>query len=331
MTAADADTTSSKQKLVHAICRRMPTYDPDNAKVKSSLGQRVMGRVLHELITRDPSMTVVKRLNGAELEMPANHSLISLLIGRPLYESELFRLLTFTAADRAPLKIIDVGANIGDTRARAPHGLAAEWLCIEAHPGFYALMEKNCRGMPDVCLEMSAVSDHDAAEPIRFHERFGTASIAADGGSGAVEVAAHTLDSILARHPKFADAAVFKTDTDGFEQRIFKGARGYLEHTKPRIYFECMSRHWRRTPPENTPTEDLNILSGFGYDSFLFYDENGYLFGVDAGGSRATVAALEGYTDAKRYTYFNVVAFHRQEAEAAQRFLASERAFFANR
>src|SRR5581483_6020966 len=171
------------------------------------------------------------------------------------------------AADRRPLKVIDVGANIGDTRARAPRGLDAEWLCVEAHPRFFALMERNCRGMGDVCLEMSAVSDHDADEPLRFNERFGTASIASGGSSGrcGVEVAARTLDSILARRPQFADAAIFKTDTDGFEQKIFRGAERYLSRTRPRIYFECMSRHWRRTPADNTPTEDLNILSGFGY------------------------------------------------------------------
>lgn len=331
MTAATADTASGKQKLVHALCRRMPAYNQDNPGVRRSLGQRVIGRVLHEMLTRDRSLTVVTRLNGTELEMPANHSLVSLLTSRPLYESELNRLLTFTAADRAPLKVIDVGANIGDTRARAPHTLKARWLCIEAHPGFFALMERNCRGMTDVSLEMSAVSDHDAAEPIRFNERLGTASIAADGAGGGVEVAAHTLDSILERHPSFTDAAVFKTDTDGFEQKIFKGAERYLTTARPRIYFECMSRHWRRTPADNTPTEDLNILSGFGYDSFVFYDEHGYLFGVDAGGSRATLAALEAYSDAKRWTYWNVVAFHRDEADAAARFVASERAFFANR
>ncbi len=124
---------------------------------------------------------------------------------------------------------------------------------------------------------------------------------------------------------------MFKTDTDGFEQKIFKGAEGYLARARPRIYFECMSRHWRRTPADNTPTEDLNILSGFGYDTFLFYDEHGYLFGVDAGGGRSTLNALEAYSDAKRYAYWNVIAFHGDEAEAAQRFLAGERAFFNGR
>jgi FkbM family methyltransferase len=323
---------TGKQKLVHALCRWLPTYDRENPGVRRSLGQRVIGRLLHELLTRDPSLTIVTRLNGTELEMPADHSLVSLLTSRPLYESELNRLLTFTAADRTPLKVIDVGANIGDTRARAPHALQAEWLCIEAHPGFYALMERNCRARPDVCLEMSAVSDRDGDAPIHFHERVGTASIASDAADGCgVEVAARTLDSILARRPRFADAAVFKTDTDGFEQKIFRGARRYLSATRPRVYFECMSRHWRRTPADNTPTEDLSILSGFGYDTYLFYDEFGYLFGVDASGSRATLAALEAYSDARRYTYWNVIAFHADEAAAAGRFLAGERAFFANR
>jgi hypothetical protein len=174
------------------------------------------------------------------------------------------------------------------------------------------------------------VSDRDSSDPICFHERVGTASIASGDtdGDGAVDVAAHTLDSILARHPRFAAAAVFKTDTDGFEQRIFNGGQRYLTEARPRIYFECMSRHWRRTPALNTPTGDLNILSGFGYDTFVFYDEDGYLFGVDARGGRATLNALEAYSDTKRYAYWNVIAFHGDEAKAARRFLAGERAFF---
>jgi FkbM family methyltransferase len=305
----------------------MPAYAQGDAGVGRSLGQRVIGRVLHEILTRDPSMTIVMRLNGIELEMPANHSLGSLLASRPLYESELNRLLTFTAADRAPLRVIDVGANIGDTRARAPRGLQAEWLCIEAHPGFFALMARNCRGMSDVCLELGAVSDSDCGEPIRLHERVGTASIAADGDD-VVGVVRQTLDGILIRYPRFSRAAVFKSDTDGFEQRIFRGARRYLAEARPRIYFECMSRHWRRTPADNTPAEDLSILSGFGYDTFAFYDEYGYLFGVDAGGGRATLNALEAYSDARRYAYWNVIAFHGDDSEAARRFLAGERAFF---
>jgi FkbM family methyltransferase len=323
---------SGKQKLVHDLCRRLPSYDQDAPSSRRTLGHRVIGRVLHQILKRDASLTVVTRLNGAELEMPANHSLVTLLNSRPLYESELNRLISFTAADRAPLRIIDIGANIGDTRARAPHGLKAEWLCIEAHPAFFALMQRNCRGLTDVQLEMSAVSDHDAAEPIRFNERFGTASIAAgdEGEAGGVAVEARKLDSILERHPQFADAAIFKTDTDGFEQKIFRGGEAYLRRARPRIYFECMSRHWRATPG-NTPTEDLNILSGFGYASFVFYDEHGYLFGVDTDGSRATCASIEAYTDAKRYSYWNVIAFHRDEADAAANFLAGERAFFVSR
>jgi FkbM family methyltransferase len=332
MRGADAQTLSAKQQLVHALCRRTPAYAQDAAGARRSLGQRVIGRVLHEILTRDPSMTIVTRLNGTELEAPANHSLASLLASRPLYESELNRLLTFTAADRAPLKVIDVGANIGDTRVRAPHGLQAEWLCIEAHPGFFALMARNCRRMSDVCLELAAVSDRDCGEPIGLNQRVGTASIAADTADAAdvVDVPARTLDSILARHPQFSRAALFKTDTDGFEQRIFRGARRYLAEARPRIYFECMSRHWRRAPADNTPTEDLNILSGFGYDTFAFYDEYGYLFGVDASGGRATLNALEAYSDARRYAYWNVIAFHGDDAEAARRFLADERAFFGS-
>src|SRR2546425_5874043 len=129
-----------KQSLVHALCGALPDYAlPAAARAQGrSLRQRILSRVLHEILTRNPQLTVRARLNGREIELPYGHSLLNLLAARPLYESEFNRLLAFSRSDQQPLRIIDIGANVGDTVARAPEDMAAEWLCIEACPEFFA-------------------------------------------------------------------------------------------------------------------------------------------------------------------------------------------------
>lgn len=325
---------SMKQTFVHALCRALPDYDRSApTKRGRSIRQRILSRVLHEILTRNRGLTVVALLNGKEIELPHDHSLLNLLAARPLYESEFNRLLTFSRSDQQPLRIIDIGANIGDTVIRAPADVSAEWLCIEAHPEFFALMEKNFRSIAGITCLLSAVSDSDEVSLVTFNERLGTASIATDTtpqatGAGQVHVRMESMAMILDGHRNFANAEIFKCDTDGFEPPIFRGAMPFLSRIKPRIYFELSPRHWSAYG-QSTPDAGVDILRKAGYFVFLYYDEEGYLFGVDEAGGRTTLNALQAYTAGKKYGYWNVIGFHADDVAAANKFIASEMSFFA--
>ena len=153
--------------------------------------------------------------------------------GRPL--AEIVRALKVQ-----PARVIDVGANIGDTAlllSRFAPG--TKTLCVEGDNRFMPDLTENTAQLTGITIAKAILGDHSA----RLRGKF--ASFSQHGGTGhlsldprADEFDMYTLDDLLDRYPDFARPDVIKIDTDGYDAAILRGSARTLAEAKPVIFYE---------------------------------------------------------------------------------------------
>lgn len=127
--------------------------------------------------------------------------------------------------------VVDVGANVGDTAAAIRAQTDAPILCIEGDAEFFRLLEVNAAQLDGVELEQAFV---DAPAHGRVERARGTARLIA----GAAAVRTKPLARVLAEHPRFAEPALLKLDTDGMDVPILLANLDLLGRLRPALFFE---------------------------------------------------------------------------------------------
>jgi FkbM family methyltransferase len=176
---------------------------------------------------------------------------------------------------------IDIGANIGDTAALLCKYGPVPVLCIEGNPGFVSLLRVNAARLGEqIEIEECFIgSDGHTVDLSRIEESRGTASLigvpTGDGSGRAVPM--KSLGSIIAAHPRFANAGLIKTDTDGFDFQILSGSLDVLCRLRPVLFFEYDPSF--TATGETEALRAINDLFSAGYTRYLIYDNYGnFLF-----------------------------------------------------
>lgn len=224
----------------------------------------------------DPTVEVV--LKGRVLEVPLSHDLPLFRAVHPEYSENVGRIAALLARSRhGPLKVIDVGANVGDTVALISAQVEASFLCVEGNPRFSTLLRKNTAfldkrvSVADVFLGANAKL---VGGDVR--EAGGTACLEPTGDSAAgPRIQLLTLDELLCSHPQFRDARLLKVDTDGMDDEVLFGAEQLLSGEHPIVFFEHDPAllHRRRKDPEAV----FEFLRRLGYPFAVFFDNFGRL------------------------------------------------------
>src|SRR5262252_2272764 len=104
-------------------------------------------RMLASVVARVDDRIVHYRLNGRTLALPLSHDLPRNRLAFPTYSDNLRRLAAFIRRQSGSLRMIDVGANIGDSWALSsePGHTRDGFLLIEGNPRWFALLERNVR------------------------------------------------------------------------------------------------------------------------------------------------------------------------------------------
>jgi FkbM family methyltransferase len=208
------------ERVLRAILEGDPATVGGRARLKAAIEAR---RLLIRL--RDP--LVRHRIGGIELLLPLSHELPFYRNDHPQYGAAVGRI-----AAQVGGPVVDVGANVGDTAATIRAETNVPILCVEGEERFFRLLQRNTRGLhPQPELEHSFVEtpSHGMVEAAR-----GTARVLA--GEGAIP--AKTLAHILEEHPGFAEPALIKADTDGFDVPILLANFELLAHLRPVLFFE---------------------------------------------------------------------------------------------
>ncbi len=131
-------------------------------------------------------------------------------------------------------KVVDVGANVGDTVLTAAIcvGSQGHVFGIEAHPRTYQFLCDNVRlnRVSNATLFNSAAGDKQGV--VRFSDsRYDDMN---QVGRGSLEVPISRLDDLL---PGNESIALLKVDVEGYERSVFRGAVALLSRTEC-VYFE---------------------------------------------------------------------------------------------
>ena len=262
--------------------------------------------------------------SAGTLVVPSDHALPRTLERYPEYSQNLPRLVRYTQSKYPALRVIDVGANVGDT-ARFIRGMAdVPILCVEGSEVYNEYLRLNVSGFRDICVVETFVGDDSS-------DVFGLRSSA---GTGRLEVAhsqqgviTRQLDDVLAANPEFASAKVLKTDTDGFELRVLKGADKWIRESSPIVFLEYDPLYLERYG--DSGVDLVRTLANLGYKNALVYDAYGYLmFGVPLEGHRV----FEGLDQYLRHKgglpYVDLAVFHEDDTDIYLGFESEERQYY---
>ncbi len=222
------------------------------------------------------------------------------------------------------LRLIDAGANVGDSWALCGSRPGDAFLLIEGSPGWFALLERNTAADPQVIRVQSLLSDHagTAAGAILTDE--GNARVVEGAGDG---LQAETLDRLIERHPAFHAANLLKVDVEGWDPKVLRGARALLADASPAILFEHHPRLLALAGESDRAV--FAELAGLGYSRPILYDNVGLLIGALDAAEGPRIGTLVDEARRRDGYYFDVVAFSDRDADAREAFLASEVAWYA--
>jgi FkbM family methyltransferase len=251
------------------------------------------------------------------LECDSSHNLPKILSVLPNFGRNLADIVS--ALEVQEPRVIDVGANIGDTAillARFAPG--AKVLCIEGDSRFLSDLKCNTAQIGGVTIAQAILSDRSAEVRGQFVTKNGTAHIVLGEGSDLLQV--RTLDDLLTAYPEFSCPTVIKVDTDGFDPAILRGAKAVLTSSKPVVFYE-----WHPDFYNMAGENDINhadFLMDLGYDGYMFFTNTGELLLRIRRPGHDILESLARFSRARRRIddwHFDIAAFPTERMDVWER------------
>jgi FkbM family methyltransferase len=311
--AAQLAADSRAQRIFDAL------QEPRRRDLIARIRRFRMGRARRAMIgAGDPVVRYV--LDGSALLIPLSHLLPQIRRNYPDYSRNVGRIAAHVFGAHPEGRMVDVGANIGDTVAivRAA-GVRAPIVCVEGEPGFLRVLEANLAGPlgKDVSIErcFAGESEGEIAGAVQTNQ--GTASIV--GGAGAA-IRVRTIDAIAAGGPP---VRLLKIDTDGFDAKVIRGSAGVIARDRPAIFLEYDPDFMARVGDDGR--EVLRLLGRAGYGPVIAYDNHGrYLLHADAANESLWNDLHTYYTGRGGEAYMDLCAVHASDASIADAIVRDE-------
>jgi FkbM family methyltransferase len=280
------------------------------------------------------------KLGNTTLLIPLTHPLPALVKLYPHYSSNLGRVAHHVKSKYGDaFKVIDIGANVGDSIALLRQHSDFPVLCIEGDDRFAEILSKNAAQFSNVHLVKTFVGQEDGTFEMEFEKRGGTARLRVmDVASPEqfndvlsvekINTSIKKLSSVLSEYPNFLDSKMLKIDTDGFDYAVIKGSVEFIKFSKPVIFFEYSPSFLREQNEHGLSV--FNLLQSLGYIKALLYDEQGRLMiSIDLSNSNLledVCAYLSG--DSKAWQYIDICAFHSEDIDLFENIRIAEQKFF---
>jgi FkbM family methyltransferase len=190
----------------------------------------------------------------------------------PLIVKEVF--------DKYPeTKVVDIGANIGDSVALVKSLVEVPMLCIEGDDFYFNLLKENTAQFENTKIfqrYLGEVNMDINARPIQDN-----GSLKIDTSDNSSSITIQKFDTLSEQFPlDFKNVKVFKIDTDGFDLKILRGAKEALEKDKPVVFFEYSEKHLKDAGDDGLSI--FPFLGSMGYKFLMFYDCNGrFIFSTE--------------------------------------------------
>lgn len=262
-------------------------------------------------------VVVTREVLGAKLTMPWSHRLPDYVTAFPGYGRNLVDLAAELHAD-APLTVVDIGANIGDSALQILARVEARVLCVDGDPYWLPFLRRNTDAEPRITIEEAlVVAEVGVATLAPVRQQGTTRFVTSTAEIGATQITANQLRE---RHPEFADARLIKSDIDGHDCRVVPLLAHAWQDASAVLFFEYDPGLTRRVGDDH-PERVWDELEALGYVHAAAWTN----FGAPVGSGslaalRAAAAVLDAPADDHPFDYWDVALAKAGDDAAAQAF-----------
>ena len=236
--------------------------------------RRALGAARNFLVKVQGDPSVTAEAGGIVIALPLSHQYPYFRRLHPGYSNNLTTVARLVDEVRPHGSAIDIGANVGDSTALIKSGAPGmPVLCIEGDWRYVPYLKRNTAVWRDVHIEAPVLLGKQTGEVAgKVVSRQGTSYIdlTEDG-----TVLLSSLDELLNSRQDFVLPALLKSDTDGFEDRILRGAEATLRRSHPVLFIEYDPFMLTRAGANGLSL--LAWLEHLGYRHAAFYDHLGNL------------------------------------------------------
>lgn len=250
---------------------------------------RRVARLARRCLTGATDVSVRYEVGGTDLELPFAHDLPYYRATYPSYGDNLGIVAKYLAHKYGSnLRIIDVGANIGDTAAIIRAQCGAPILCVEGDTLYLRYLRANAASIGGVRIEPAFLAASDGFVHGHSVSGQGTASLEPSASLTSVR----SVESVLEDHPKFSQAQLIKLDTDGYDLTILAGAHSWLLEVQPVIFLE-FDPFLARRAVGHFDTAILTTMQRLGYSRLAIWSNEGdFVAGLPIDGHEETLLQL---------------------------------------
>ena len=294
-----------------------PAADPPRAEGWVARLSRRLRWAVRDVFARRP---VTREVQGVRMTLPWSHRLPDYARGDSPYGQNLVRLAEHLGRTARPLRVLDVGANIGDSALQVLDKVEARLLCVEADEFYLGFLRSNTEGSDAVVIEASLLQPHEAATSDMVPVRTGGTTHFVPGGP-ADATPAVSVAELRRRHPDFDQLRLVKSDTDGYDVSLVPALAAAYAHARPVLFFEYDPVLTRAAGLDPRPVWDE--LARLGYAEVAIWDNGGRpLARLPIGLMPAAAAELEAEIAAPRRdrwrratAYWDVAVVHDSDHE----------------
>ncbi len=296
--------------------------------------KRIVKNILRKLgytIRKIPQNSILKNhgiieteIGGFRLKINSGNPLKDWYKRYPEYNSEIARLAEIILLKYPHYGFIDVGANIGDTVCLIKYKTKVKFICIEGDPIVFPLLKENLSQFRDGTIISAFLGEAtEAIEMVTEKKGWNSTLLPASENQGE-KIQLHTLDALIQPLEDRKDYKLLKIDTEGFDTKILRGASGFLNETRPVIFFEYNRDNMNRIGENGLDT--LSFLRQIGYDFILVYESMGRFILSATLEDSQLIRQLHEYADGKNAAiyYFDLCVFHKEDRDIALKFIKVE-------
>jgi len=301
--------------------------------ILNSNSNNIFGKIKEKLLlnVRDRFMqnnhSLIKyKLDGKIINLPFSHNLPINRKVLPLYSENIGRIADYLSEKFDNLRVIDIGANVGDTVFIIKSKVDAPILCIEGDEFYYTILMQNISQWQNVIAEKVFIGDKSKSRG-SYSSSLGSGRIIENTRSED-NIKFEALPNVVSKYPEFENAKLLKIDTDGFDGRILKSSIDYLKKIKPVIFFEYDPYLLQQLDDDGLSI--FNTLSEIGYETAIFYDNSGdYLLTSELNQKNIIEDIHYYYSGRNIERYCDVCAFHSEDKQLALKVRDEELKYFS--
>jgi len=292
--------------------------------VREKLVFKFLSLLKDKLFSKDETF-VKYNFYGKDIVLPFSHDLPVNKSLFPLYSDNIGRIALYLKQKYDNLKVIDIGANIGDTAFIIKSKTDIPILCIEGDKKYFSLLEKNISYLNNVYAENCFIGVETGKKEYVYYK--GSGKIVESNTSNN-KISFSSLSSVINKNQLFSDSKFIKIDTDGFDCSIIRSEIEFIKKHKPVIFFEYDPYFLSNIDDDGVSV--FNTLYKAGYSKMIIYENTGeYLLSVELNQEQIIEDIHMFYSSRKGEKYCDICVFHKEDDDIWSLIRGKELEFFS--